>query len=231
MLKASLSVFVPVHNGQAQIVSVISDLLEVLPDLNSQFELAIIDDGSTDATPEIAHELALQYPQMHVIVHPARWGQAAAMRSGLSHSSGDLVLLRNESCSLGAGCLPAMWQSMSAHDAALARATADAPLGMIPQLPGSQPSDFGWCLVRRRLLDAWRREMHDEDWLGYVIGHAKRIAELQIRPRDAAAILARGVRSKAGIHGRPPVSFGSGASQSAKRPNYLARLRAFALGE
>lgn len=216
-MKASLSVFVPVHNAQAQIASILSELLEILPDLTARFELAIIDDGSTDATPEIAHEAALLYPQTHLVAHPARWGQAAAVRSGLSHSSGDLVLLRNERTSLSATCLAGLWQVFAGHEVAMARPAATAPLGRIPKAPGgrpieSRPDDFGWCLMRRRLLEAWRREASGDDWMGFVLNHARRVAQLQVRPRAAT-------RPAAAPH------------VAARRPNYLARLREFAWGE
>ncbi|HVX64736.1 MAG TPA: glycosyltransferase [Pirellulales bacterium] len=230
-MKASLSVFVPVHNEQAGIGSLVSHLLEVLPELTPRFELVVIDDGSSDATPEVIHEVVEPYPQVHAIVHPARWGAAAAMRSGLSHSSGEAILFRAEHNRLGLGCLPQLWSAIGGRDAVLARCAADVHLGAIPELPGNAANDYGWQLVRRTLLDAWRRDADDEDWLGYVLSRGKRVAELEFRPQSALSAAAAAVPPRsawasvlsAAAHGASP--------SSAKRPNYLSRLKAFAMGE
>lgn len=233
-MKASLSVFFPVFNGQAQIASQLEKLLEVLPELTPVFDLVVIDDGSTDATPEVVHELSVRYPQLHLVVHPGRWGQAAAMRSGLSHSSGELILMRSEHCELGAGCLPKLWQAHAGHDAALARSATEASLGWVPTLPGGRaPAEPDWCLVRRRVLDAWRRETDDDNWLGFVSGRGHRVVELEFRPRRSGGPAWAGLSeasSRRPIWASPSPSASPDRS-TAKRPNYLARLKAFALGE
>lgn len=229
-MKASLSVFVPVHNDQAGIVSLVSHLLEVLPELTPRFELVLIDDGSTDATPEIVHEVAEPYPQVHAIMHPARWGEAAVIRSGLSHSSGEAILFRAENNRLGLGCLPQLWNSISGRDAVLARCAADVHLGTIPELPGAT-NDFGWRLVRRALLDAWRRDADDEDWLGYVRARGKRVAEMEFRPQSAISAAGIAIPPRSAWAGVLSAAAHGAGSPSAKRPNYLSRLKAFAMGE
>jgi glycosyltransferase involved in cell wall biosynthesis len=232
-LTASLSVFFPVFNGQAQIAAQLEKLLEVLPDLTPVFDLVVIDDGSTDATPEVVHELSVRYPQLRLTVHPGRWGQAAAMRSGLSHSSGDWILARSEQGELGLGCLPRLWQAKAGHDAALARSAAEASLGWVPSLPGGRaPAEPCWSLVRRRVLDAWRHEADDDDWLGFVSSRNHRVAELEFRPRRASPVWAAPRAASPGPAGAGASPSASGPERSvAKRPNYLARFKAFALGE
>jgi glycosyltransferase involved in cell wall biosynthesis len=46
------------------------------------FEIIIVDDGSTDATPRVAQELAAQHSQVRVITHPRNLGIGGALRSG-----------------------------------------------------------------------------------------------------------------------------------------------------
>jgi hypothetical protein len=206
----------PIRNRQSSISPLVSHLLEVLPDLTPRFDVVVIDDGSNDATGEIAHDLALLYPQVFVVAHPAPWGPSASMRSGLLHSSADTVLYRSESCRLGWGCLEPLWQAVRTHDVAVARA-ADDPLNGEP----------GLQMIRRQALDAWRRDADDDNWQAYLVGRHYRCVELALdRPTRLAP------------RGRSIHLPGAGVSQvrgtaevGTRRPNYLARIKAFALGE
>ncbi len=60
------------------------DALEVLPRFAEDFEITVIDDGSTDRTGAIADALAARDPRVRVIHHDARRGYGGAVRSGLS---------------------------------------------------------------------------------------------------------------------------------------------------
>lgn len=228
-MKSSLSVFFPVFNGQAVIASQIAELLEILPELTPSFELVVIDDGSTDATSEVAHEISAPFPQVHFVVHPARWGQAAAMRTGLLHSSGQTVLVRGEPCELSPICLPKMCQALGRYDAVLGwkagelRGRSSAQDACARQ----QPS---YSLFERSLLDAWRRDADDDDWLAFASGRG-RVCELEFSPRPTfqpSALVAPGVGRTTRSTQRHAAASGSSGT---KRPNYLGRIKTFALGE
>lgn len=227
-MKSSLSVFFPVFNGQAAIASQIAELLEILPELTPSFELVVIDDGSTDATSEVVHELSAPFPQVHFVVHPARWGQAAAIRTGLLHSSGELVLLRGEACELSPSCLPKIWQARGRNEAVLGWKAGEKRGRSSAEAAGArrQPS---FSLIERALLDAWKQETDDQDWLAFVNSRG-RVCELEFSPRPAfqpSGLVATGGKATRSTQRHAAAS---GAS-AAKRPNYLGRIKAFALGE
>jgi glycosyltransferase involved in cell wall biosynthesis len=92
----SLSVLLPVKNAQATLAGTVQDILDVAADLSEQFELLIIDDGSSDATSEIATELTQNYPQVRAVCQAKSVGRETAIRSGLKQSRGDVVLLCEE---------------------------------------------------------------------------------------------------------------------------------------
>ena len=73
----TLSVVLTVHNAEKTLADQVSKTLDILTDLSARFELLIVDDGSTDQTEEVAHELARHFPQLRVARHARRW---AAMR-------------------------------------------------------------------------------------------------------------------------------------------------------
>ncbi len=56
------------------------------------YEVVVIDDGSTDATPAVLRELEQQYPFLHSVRHRNRRGIADALRTGYVHSRGDVLV-------------------------------------------------------------------------------------------------------------------------------------------
>lgn len=90
-----LSILLPVHNAQATLAADVAGLLDVLPELTTWFELLIIDDGSTDATCEIAEELVPAYPQVRLVRHNMRRGVEGSWRVGLERSDAPIVLAHN----------------------------------------------------------------------------------------------------------------------------------------
>ncbi|MEN6458950.1 MAG: glycosyltransferase [Thermoguttaceae bacterium] len=95
-MQRSLSVLLPVKNAQATLNESVHEILDVVADSGEPFELLIIDDGSTDATSEVAHELTRHYPQIRVIRHPASMGREVAIRTGITRSRGRMVVLRDD---------------------------------------------------------------------------------------------------------------------------------------
>ena len=68
------------------------EALETLPTLAETFEIIIVDDGSRDATPAIADELAAAHPDVvRAVHHPTNLGYGAALRSGFGAARYDLV--------------------------------------------------------------------------------------------------------------------------------------------
>jgi glycosyltransferase involved in cell wall biosynthesis len=87
-MNPSLSVILPVCNAGESLGPVVGRLVELLPDLAGSFEILIVDDASSDHTPEIADEWRRAYPQVRVVRHGWSWGTNAAVRTGRLAASG-----------------------------------------------------------------------------------------------------------------------------------------------
>lgn len=90
----SLTILLPVRDAQSTLVATVNLVLEMASDLSERFELLIIDDGSSDATNEVARELSLHYPQVRTLRLAKPLGDEGALRAGLVQSRGDVVFFR-----------------------------------------------------------------------------------------------------------------------------------------
>jgi glycosyltransferase involved in cell wall biosynthesis len=88
----SLSVVLPAYNEQDNIVRAVMRAVEVLPTLARDWEVIVVDDGSSDKTAEImASVVSEHYPNVRLLRHPTNQGYGAAIRSGFSRARHDLV--------------------------------------------------------------------------------------------------------------------------------------------
>lgn len=87
----SISIVMPVHNRQDTLASTVEGLLEILSELSPSVQLVLVDDGSTDGTPEIMDELRRRFPQVTAIRCLSQQGASRAVEHGMSAVKGDLV--------------------------------------------------------------------------------------------------------------------------------------------
>jgi dolichol-phosphate mannosyltransferase len=86
-----LSILIPAHNEAATLEEVIRRIRQV--PLDAEREIVVVDDGSTDATPQLLDRLA--GPDLRAVRHPKNRGKGAALRTGLEHCTGDLILIHD----------------------------------------------------------------------------------------------------------------------------------------
>jgi len=124
----SLSIIVPVRNAEAHLHRQVHQLLELLPDLTSNFEIVLIDDGSTDHTPDAARDLAREYPQLRLICHSEPRGRDTAVKAGLSAAQGQTVLVQEDFADVSPTDLRRLWSLR--HDSKLVMARAQRRPGI-----------------------------------------------------------------------------------------------------
>ena len=106
----SISLILPVHNAQAWLVSTAEMALDELAQLSENFEVLVIDDGSTDDTHALASELMAEFPQIRLLRQPLQYGQEAAEQLGIEMADGDFVIIPDHAESLCAGDIHQLWR-------------------------------------------------------------------------------------------------------------------------
>ena len=91
MAYPGISIFFPAFNEEKNIQTTVSAALSVASSIFDDFEIIIVDDGSSDRTPEIIDSLASTNPRIKAIHHPLNMGYGAAVRTGFANVSKELV--------------------------------------------------------------------------------------------------------------------------------------------
>ena len=87
----SLSIFFPCYNDAGTIASMVVTADAVAQELTDEYEVIVIDDGSTDSSREILKALQQRYNRLRLVFHEQNKGYGGALRSGFAHATKDWV--------------------------------------------------------------------------------------------------------------------------------------------
>jgi len=90
-LPVTLSVVMPVYNEARTIVAVIERVLNAPVDLAK--EIIVVDDASTDGTRQLLQNMSSG--EIRLLFHDVNRGKGAAIRTGVAHATGDIVLVQD----------------------------------------------------------------------------------------------------------------------------------------
>src|SRR5262249_37541236 len=111
--QTGLSVFFPAYNDSGTIASMVIRAVKAASKLTPDFEVIVVNDGSTDATAEIADELARIYPQVRVVHHPKNRGYCGALPTGVPSCVKELIFYTDGDAQYDPAELAALWPKLS----------------------------------------------------------------------------------------------------------------------
>jgi len=86
-----ISVIIPVYNEK----STISEIIARVRAVDLEKEIIVIDDGSTDGTPQQLAEIDGQFEDVKVLSHQENRGKGAALRTGFAAASGEILIVQD----------------------------------------------------------------------------------------------------------------------------------------
>jgi len=88
-----ISVIIPCYNEEQTILKVIKSVHESLN--RYEYEIIIIDDGSTDNSKVLLDEHSRSDEKVEVIYHDINYGKGASLRTGFKSAIGDVVIIQD----------------------------------------------------------------------------------------------------------------------------------------
>jgi len=85
-----LSVVIPVHNEEESIGNLINEIVAALSE-KYQYEIVVVDDGSTDQTLDTLLEIKQELTVLRVIKHLKNSGQSTAVRTGVQYAKSSWI--------------------------------------------------------------------------------------------------------------------------------------------
>jgi glycosyltransferase involved in cell wall biosynthesis len=188
-----ISILVPAYNEQATIEQVLRSVTA----LGLELELIVVDDGSTDDTPQILARLADEMPHLQVHRQPNQ-GKGAAVRNAIGHSTGRFVVIQDADLEYDPVDIPRLL-------APLERGVADAVYGT--RLRGGEPqrAHLFWHYAGNKFLSLLTGVLYNTTLSDMEVGYKAFDGDLirsiplesddfAIEPEMTAKVLRRNVR-------------------------------------
>ncbi len=89
----SISVVAPAYNEQEVLQEFYRRVTSVLSGLGCSYEIVLVNDGSSDKTLALMHELHKNDPHVTVVDLSRNFGKEIALTAGLDHTHGDVIVI------------------------------------------------------------------------------------------------------------------------------------------
>lgn len=107
-----ISVVVPVHNEEAAIEADLQTIFQTLEGCGYTFEVIVVDDGSTDRSADLVRN----WPKVELIQHQRNRGTGAALKTGIRHCHGDIVIMTDADGTYPNQDMPRLLSLMGEYD-------------------------------------------------------------------------------------------------------------------
>jgi glycosyltransferase involved in cell wall biosynthesis len=115
---SKISVVIPAYNEEGGLADVVRGLRTCMESSGRPFEIIVVDDGSSDRTPEVARDLGVT-----LITHTKNRGYGAALKTGIRAASGDQILICDADGTYPPESIPELLARADGHDMVVAART------------------------------------------------------------------------------------------------------------
>ena len=113
MKNRQISVIVPCFNEEEAIPIYYENMCPVMEEMDADFELIFVDDGSQDGTMDVMRKLSEQDERCRYVSFSRNFGKEAAIYAGLGYAEGDFVAVMDVDLQDPPQLLPEMYQAVA----------------------------------------------------------------------------------------------------------------------
>lgn len=110
--RPSITAFFPCYNDGGTIASMVTLTAQSIEPFTDDYEIIVIDDGSTDHSREVLQELAKRFDKLRLIFHERNRGYGGALRSGFYNATKDLIFYTDGDAQYDVNELPLLFNEM-----------------------------------------------------------------------------------------------------------------------
>lgn len=154
-----LSIIIPAYNEERNLPVLLGEIHQALEPLGKDYEVLVVDDGSTDGTPDLLRDLMADDPGLRVLRLTPNSGQSAAFDAGFRHARAPVLATLDADLQNDPADLPRMlakleegWDVVSGirerrQDSWLRRMSSKIANGIRNRMTGASVTDVG-CTLR-----------------------------------------------------------------------------------
>lgn len=107
-LPPEIAVVIPAHNEAENLATLLAEIRAALDPLVA-YEVIVVDDASSDATPRVLSETARQFPTLRPLRHRRRSGQSAGLITGIRAARAPWIVTLDGDGQNNPADIPALW--------------------------------------------------------------------------------------------------------------------------
>ena len=198
-----ISIILPVYNEEENLDEMNAEIKGVVENMDVEYEIIYIDDGSTDRSFEILSALREENQNIKIIQFRRNFGQTAGLAAGFDYASGDVIITMDSDRQNDPNDIPMLLEKINEgydlvsgwrfdrQDALLSRRLpSKIANGLISKITGVKLHDYGCSLKAFRKDVVENLELYGEmhrfipaiaSWMGV------RIAEVKVNHRARVA--------------------------------------------
>ncbi len=112
----SLTIAIPAYNEAASLPDVLKDSYEIAPKYAKDFEILVVNDGSTDGTEKVIATFLRDHPKTTVVTHKTNQGFSGAIKSCYRKASKDIIFLLPADGQIDVSDIQKFWEVLPESD-------------------------------------------------------------------------------------------------------------------